>query len=63
MKRSFPIYCPGVVHDAANTKTDMEKVLKGVVRVELEPDPEQYIPSLVERVKTEHLFKTNGIEC
>lgn len=62
MKRIFLIDCPGVVYDAANTETDTEKVLKGVVRVELVPDPEQYIPSLMERVKTEHLSKTYGIE-
>lgn len=62
MKRIFLIDCPGVVYDAANTETDTEKVLKGVVRVELVPDPEQYIPSLMERVKTEHLSKTYGLE-
>lgn len=62
MKRIFLIDCPGVVYDAANTETDTEKVLKGVVRVELVPDPEQYIPSLMERVKAEHLSKTYGIE-
>lgn len=62
MKRIFLIDCPGVVYDASNTETDTEKVLKGVVRVELVPDPEQYIPSLMERVKAEHLSKTYGIE-
>jgi len=62
MKRIFLIDCPGVVYDAANTETDTDKVLKGVVRVELVPDPEQYIPSLMERVKDEHLSKTYGIE-
>ncbi|MCP6484583.1 hypothetical protein NL492_27650, partial [Klebsiella pneumoniae] len=50
------------VYDAANTETDTDKVLKGVVRVELVPDPEQYIPSLMERVKVEHLSKTYGID-
>jgi len=62
MKRIFLIDCPGVVYDAANTETDTDKVLKGVVRVELVPDPEQYIPCLMERVKVEHLSKTYGIE-
>lgn len=62
MRRIFLIDCPGVVYDAANTETDTDKVLKGVVRVELVPDPEQYIPSLMERVKVEHLSKTYGID-
>lgn len=62
MKRIFLIDCPGVVYDASNTETDTEKVLKGVVRVELVPEPEQYLPSLMERVKPEHLSKTYGIE-
>ncbi|XP_050527183.1 nucleolar GTP-binding protein 2 [Daktulosphaira vitifoliae] len=61
MKRIFLIDCPGVVYDATNTETDTEKVLKGVVRVELVPDPVQYISSLMERVKDEHLSKTYGI--
>ncbi|XP_065205137.1 nucleolar GTP-binding protein 2 [Planococcus citri] len=58
MRRIFLIDCPGVVYDAANVETDTEKILKGVVRVEMVPDPGQYIPAVLERVKQEHLART-----
>lgn len=61
MRRIFLIDCPGVVYDASNTETDTEKVLKGVVRVEMVPNPEQYIPAVMERVKREHLARTYQI--
>lgn len=58
MRRIFLIDCPGVVYDASNTETDTQKILKGVVRVEMVPDPEQYIPAVMERVKKEYLART-----
>lgn len=58
MRRIFLIDCPGVVYDASNTETDTEKILKGVVRVEMVPNPEQYIPAVMERVKREYLART-----
>ncbi|KAJ8894954.1 hypothetical protein PR048_000261 [Dryococelus australis] len=56
MRRIYLIDCPGVVYPSA--ETDVEKVLKGVVRVELVKDPEDYIPYVLERVKREYLEKT-----
>ncbi len=61
MRRIFLIDCPGVVHDATNTETDTEKVLRGVVRVENVDYPEQYIPDVMERVKKEYLARTYQI--
>ncbi|KAK7598172.1 hypothetical protein V9T40_006407 [Parthenolecanium corni] len=61
MRRIFLIDCPGVVYDGSNEETDTEKVLKGVVRVELVPYPEQYIPEVMNRVKKEHLARTYQI--
>jgi len=40
-KRIYLIDCPGIVYDSGETETD--KVLKGVVRPERIPDPENYI--------------------
>jgi len=40
-KRIYLIDCPGIVYDSGETETD--KVLKGVVRAERIPDPENYI--------------------
>lgn len=56
MKRIFLIDCPGVVYPSA--ETDTEKVLKGVVRVELVQNPEDYITTVLERVRKEYLIKT-----
>lgn len=56
MRRIYLIDCPGVVYPSA--ETDTEKVLKGVVRVELVSNPEDYIGPLLERVKKEYLVKT-----
>lgn len=55
MKRIFLIDCPGVVYPSA--ETDTEKVLKGVVRVELVTNPEDYIGAVLERVRPEYLKK------
>jgi nuclear GTP-binding protein len=60
MKRIFLIDCPGIVYPADDTENDI--VLKGVVRVENVPQPEQYIDELLQRVKHEHILKTYGID-
>ncbi|KAK0076326.1 hypothetical protein PV325_005575 [Microctonus aethiopoides] len=60
MKRIFLIDCPGVVYPSA--ETDTEKVLKGVVRVELVQYPEDYIVSVLQRVKPEYIRKTYKID-
>lgn len=59
MKRIFLIDCPGVVYPSA--ETDTEKVLKGVVRVELVTNPEDYVETVLKRIRKEYLEKTYGI--
>lgn len=60
MRRIYLIDCPGVVYPSA--ETDSEKVLKGVVRVELVNSPEDYIPAVLERVRPEYIKKTYRID-
>ncbi|KAF7995242.1 hypothetical protein HCN44_004714 [Aphidius gifuensis] len=60
MKRIFLIDCPGVVYPSA--ETDTEKVLKGVVRVELVQNPEDYVEEVLKRVKPEYIKKTYKID-
>lgn len=60
MRRIYLIDCPGVVYPSA--ETDTEKVLKGVVRVELINNPEDYIETVLQRVKPEYIKKTYKIE-
>nr|XP_022901901.1 nucleolar GTP-binding protein 2 [Onthophagus taurus] len=59
MRRIYLIDCPGVVYPSS--ETDTEKVLRGVVRVELVNNPEDYIQAVLERVKYEYLVKTYKI--
>ncbi|ODM94898.1 Nucleolar GTP-binding protein 2 [Orchesella cincta] len=59
MKRIFLIDCPGVVYPYE--ESDTEKVLKGVVRVELVENPEDYIPTVLSRVKKMYMAKTYKI--
>lgn len=59
MRRIYLIDCPGIVYPSA--ETDTEKVLKGVVRVELIQNPEDYIVPVLERVKPEYIRKTYKI--
>ncbi|XP_067000782.1 uncharacterized protein Ns2 [Anabrus simplex] len=60
MRRIYLIDCPGVVYPSA--ETDTEKVLKGVVRVEMIQNPEDYIPFVLERVKKEYMIKTYKVD-
>lgn len=60
MRRIFLIDCPGVVYPSA--ETDTEKVLKGVVRVELVTCPEDYVVELLKRVRAEYIRKTYHID-
>lgn len=59
MKRIYLIDCPGVVNPSA--ESDTEKVLKGVVRVELVQNPEDYVEAVLERVRKEYVQKTYKI--
>lgn len=61
MRRIYLIDCPGVIHASGDTDTDSDKVLKGIVRVELVPDPDQYIPAVLEKVKPEYIKRTYNI--
>lgn len=60
MKKIFLIDCPGVVYPSA--ETDTEKVLKGVVRIELVKNPEDYVEDVLKRVKPEYIQKTYKID-
>ncbi|XP_041987058.1 nucleolar GTP-binding protein 2 isoform X1 [Aricia agestis] len=60
MKRIYLIDCPGVVYPSA--ETDTEKVLKGVVRVELVQNPEDYIEEVIKRVRKDYLIKTYKVD-
>ena len=59
MKRISLVDCPGIVYDTGDSEVDT--VLKGVVRAERLPDPEDYIPALLERSKREHITRTYGV--
>lgn len=60
MKRIYLIDCPGIVYPSA--ETDTEKVLKGVVRVELVQNPDDYIEEVIKRVRKEYLVKTYKVD-
>jgi len=60
MRKIYLIDCPGVVYPTE--ETDEEKVLKGVVRVELVQQPAEYVEGVVRKVKTEHLARTYRVE-
>lgn len=59
MKRIYLIDCPGVVYPHGDTETDI--VLKGVVRVENIPSPEDHVEEVLRRIKKEHIIKTYKI--
>ena len=60
MKRIYLIDCPGVVMGNYEER-DEEKVLKGVVRVELVENPGDYISAVLAKVKKEYLTRTYKI--
>jgi len=60
MRRIYMIDCPGVVYPQGDTETQL--ILKGVVRVENVKDPENHVQGVLDRVKTDHLKKTYGID-
>merc|ERR1712059_142381 len=57
MKKVYLIDCPGVVPPGGETDEE-EKVLKGVVRVEMVDQPSDYIPAVMSRVKKEYMGRT-----
>lgn len=60
MKRIFLIDCPGIVYPDGDTETDI--VLKGVVRVENIPQPEDYIEEVLKQVKKEYVQRTYRLQ-
>ena len=60
MKRIYLIDCPGVVYPHGDTETDI--VLKGVVRVENIPTPEDHVEEVLKRVKKEFVERTYKIQ-
>ncbi|KAI1806494.1 GTP-binding family protein [Daldinia bambusicola] len=61
MKRIYLIDCPGVVPPNQND-TPQDILLRGVVRVEMVENPEQYIPALMAKVKQHHMERTYEIK-
>lgn len=61
MRRIYLIDCPGVV-PVSSKDSDTDTVLKGVVRVENLYTPAEHIPALLERVRTEYVERTYGLE-
>jgi len=60
MKRIYLIDCPGVVpNNVGDSETDT--VLKGVVRIENIKTPEDHIPTVLKRIKREHIAKTYNL--
>ncbi|KAK0624619.1 NUC091 domain-containing protein [Bombardia bombarda] len=57
MRRIYLIDCPGIV-PPNHLHTPQDLLLRGVVRVENVENPEQYIPAVLERVKTHHMERT-----
>jgi nuclear GTP-binding protein len=61
MKRVFLIDCPGVVPPTDDSEVDI--VLKGVVRAEKLENPEFFIPAILSHVKKEHIAKLYNLSA
>ncbi|KAI3381672.1 hypothetical protein SNEBB_004568 [Seison nebaliae] len=59
-KKIFLIDCPGIVYPYGDTESDI--ILKGVIRVENVPMPENHIHVLIDRVNRKHLAATYKID-
>lgn len=53
------MYLLQVVYDDGDDETEI--VLKGVVRAEKLPDPTDFVPAILERVKDEYLRRMYGV--
>ncbi|KAL1914890.1 uncharacterized protein VTP21DRAFT_7806 [Calcarisporiella thermophila] len=60
-RRIYLIDCPGVVPPSTED-SETQIVLKGVVRVENIKQPEEHIPAILERVRTEYIIRTYGVQ-
>lgn len=61
MKRIYLIDCPGVVPPNVDDG-EVDIILKGSVRVEKMSNPEDTIPTILERVRHEYLKRTYGLQ-
>eukprot|EP01062_Namystynia_karyoxenos_P004735 TRINITY_DN11680_c1_g1_i1.p1 TRINITY_DN11680_c1_g1~~TRINITY_DN11680_c1_g1_i1.p1 ORF type:complete len:662 (+),score=270.71 TRINITY_DN11680_c1_g1_i1:93-2078(+) len=62
-KKIFLIDCPGVVYDRDHNNSDVQAVLKGIVRVErLGIDKSDVVETVLDIVKKEDMSATYGIE-
>jgi nuclear GTP-binding protein len=58
-KRIYLIDCPGIVHD--ENQSEVEKVLKSVVRAEKIPTPDEYVQPILDRIEKKHIYDVYGI--
>mgnify|MGYP002834970850 CR=1 FL=1 len=61
MKQIYLVDCPGTVQPSGNS--EVEAVLKGVVRIEQLRQADEYVEEVLRRVKVEYLRKTYGLEA
>jgi len=59
-KKIFLIDCPGVVHPSPD-ESEIDIVLKGVIRTENLKTPSEFIPAILERTKKEYIQRTYNI--
>mmetsp|Transcript_17787 Transcript_17787/g.30133 ORF Transcript_17787/g.30133 Transcript_17787/m.30133 type:complete len:172 (-) Transcript_17787:77-592(-) len=59
-KRIYLIDCPGIVHD--EHQTEVEKVLKNIIRAEKLPDPTVYIQAILDKVQPKNIQDVYGIQ-
>lgn len=58
-KRIYLIDCPGIVHD--ENQSEVDKVLKSVVRAEKLPDPTVFIQAILDKAEKKHIYDVYGI--
>ena len=58
-KRIYLIDCPGIVHD--ENQSEVDKVLKYVVRAEKLPDPTVFIQAILDKAEKKHIYDVYGI--
>jgi len=59
-KNIYLVDCPGVVYPPPG-ETNINRILKGVVRIENVEDAEDYIDELLKRIRPEYIQKTYGV--
>ena len=58
-KRIYLIDCQGIVHD--ENQSEVDKVLKYVVRAEKLPDPTVFIQAILDKAEKKHIYDVYGI--